>query len=178
MPVRQQMAKDEIAAAAEPQRGRLGDAALVARTSWLLCRAGTHLCAIALAQVIEVMRALPIEAVAGAPSFIRGLCVIRGNALPVIDAGLLLGEGATAAHRLLTIRSGRRTVALAVDTVLGVHALGDDTRNALPPLMRNAAREAVAAIGTLDAELLFFLRATLSVPDELLDRLIGAGAPA
>jgi hypothetical protein len=41
----------------------------------------------------------------------------------------------------------------------------------LPPLLRDAAVEAVAAIGTLDAELLLFLRTARIVPEDLLSRL-------
>ena len=158
---------NETTAAAEALRERSDGVASAGRTSWLLCRAGSHLCAIPLAQVIEIMRHLPIETIAGAPPFVRGLCVIRGAVVPVIDSGLLLGEVATDAARLVAIRTGSRTAALAVDLVLGIHALADDVRNALPPLMRNAASETIAAVGTLDAELLFFLRTTLSVPEDL-----------
>ena len=164
------------ASVAEPGPGPAGSAAAAAGTWWLLCRAGRRLCAIPLAQVIEVMRPLPIEQVSGAPSFVRGLSLIRGAPVPVIDAGLLLGEAASAGRRLLTVRTGARTVALAIDMVIGVHAFADEMRSALPPLVRDAAGEAIAAIGTLDAELLFFLRASLSVPDELIDRLAITGA--
>ena len=169
---------NETTAAAEALCERSDSMATGGRASWVLCRAGSHLCAIPLAQVIEVMRRLPIEMVAGAPSFMRGLCVMRGNVVPVIDAGLLLGETATGAERLLAIRTGSRTVALAVDLVIGIHTFTDDVRGAMPPLMRDAASEAIAAIGTLDAELLFFLRTTLSVPEELLAGLTAAGARA
>ena len=153
-------------------------ATATAPASWLLCRAGSHLCAIPLVHVKEVMRGLPIEPVGGAPAFMRGLSVIRGTVVPVVDAGLLLGETATEAGRLLTIWTGSRTVALAVDMVLGIRAFADDVRSAMPPLMRDAAGETIAAIGTLDAELLFFLRTTLRVPDELHDRLTLAGVRA
>ncbi len=164
------------ATVAEPGRGPSGSAITGGRTSWLLCRVGTRLCAIPLARVIEVMRQLPIEVVPGAPAFVRGLSVIRGAAVPVVDAGMLLGEAATEGGRLLTVRTGSRTAGLAVDLVLGVHAFADDMRSAMPPLMRDAAAETIAAIGILDAELLFFLRTTLSVPDELFDRAAMVGA--
>src|ERR1700704_3300860 len=61
------------------------DADASGRTSWLLCRAGMHLCAMPLAHVIATMRVLPIEAVSGAPSYVRGLCVIRGAPVAVVD---------------------------------------------------------------------------------------------
>jgi purine-binding chemotaxis protein CheW len=171
-----QAANETIVTAAGPAREPAGGAAAAVATSWLVCRVGTRLCAIPLAQVMEVMRQLPIEPVAGAPPFVRGLSLIRGAAVPVIDAGLLLGEAATSGGRLLTVRIGGRSIALAVDLVLGVRAFADDLRSAMPPLMRDAANETIAAIGILDAELLFFLRTTLCVPDELFDRLPAAGA--
>jgi purine-binding chemotaxis protein CheW len=148
------------------------------RTFWLLCRAGTLLCAIPLEHVIEILRVLPIETVAGAPPYVRGLCIIRGAAVPVVDTGVLIGEQATKSGRLITIRAGSRTIALAAETVLGIRAIGAETLNELPPLLRDAAGETIAAIGTLDTELLFFLRTTLIVPPELLDRLELDGAAA
>jgi purine-binding chemotaxis protein CheW len=146
-------------------------------TSWLLCRAGAQY-AIPLEHVIEILRTLPIEAVSGAPRYVRGLCIIRGSAVPVVDTGLLIGSQATKCERLVTIRTGSRTIALAAETVLGIRAIGADKLNGLPPLLRDAASETIAAIGILDAELLFFLRTTLMVTEELLDRLDAGGAPS
>jgi purine-binding chemotaxis protein CheW len=172
------MVSEATAAAARPQRRRSAATAddEGRRTSWLLCRTGTHLCAIPLGHVIEILRVLPIEAVAGAPPYVLGLCIIRGTAVPVVDIGLLIGDQTTNSERLITIRAGSRTIALATETVLGIRAIGAETFGGLPPLLRHAASETIAAIGTLDAELLFFLRTALVVPQELLDRLGPDGA--
>jgi purine-binding chemotaxis protein CheW len=148
------------------------------RAHWFLCRAGTLLCAIPLDQVIETMRLMPVEPIAGAPRYVRGLCIIRGSPVPVVDTGLLLGDQATRAERLVTISAGKRTLALAVETVLGIRAIGTEAVNDLPPLLSDAATEAIAAIGTLDAELLLFLRTARIVPEDLLDRLDAEGAAA
>ena len=174
------MVNEATAAAVRPQPDRAAPTsdAPARRPSWLLCRAGTLLCAIPLEHVIETLRVLPIEAVAGAPRYVRGLSVIRGAAVPVIDAGLLVGDQPTSPERLITIKTGSRTIALAVETVVGISALGAETVTALPPLLRDAASEAIAAIGTLDAELLIFLRAARMVPPDVLDRLIADGASA
>lgn len=141
------------------------------RANWLLCRAGTNLCAIPLAHVIEVMRPLPIETVAGAPRYVLGVCIIRGAAVPVIDTGLLIGAQATRSERLVTIRTGERTTALAAESVRGIAEIRPETLSELPPLLREAAHDTIAAIGTLDAELLFLLRTARIVPAELLDLL-------
>jgi purine-binding chemotaxis protein CheW len=168
----------EASTTVAPERSRMAATtdAEGRRSSWLLCRAGTLLCAIPLEHVIEILRVLPIEAVSGAPPYVRGLCIIRGAAVPVVDTGLLVGDQPTRSERLVTIRTGSRTVALAAETVLGIWAIGGESFKELPPLLRDAARETIAAIGTLDAELLFFLRATRIVPQELLDRLGPDGA--
>jgi purine-binding chemotaxis protein CheW len=146
------------------------------QASWLLCRAGAHLCAMPIEHVIEIMRVLPIEAISGAPPYVCGLCVIRGAPVPVVDAGLLLGNQPTRAKRLVAIRAGSRMIALAVETVEGIRAIGPDAVSQLPPLLRDAATATIAAIGTLDAELLFFLRTARIVPDDLPVRLDADGA--
>jgi purine-binding chemotaxis protein CheW len=130
-----------------------------------------------LAQVAEIMRCLPIEAMAGAPPFILGLCLIRGLPVAVVDTGRLAGLAATRSERLITIRVGSRMIALAVESVLGVRAIAPEAAKELPPLLRDAAGAAIAAIGTLDAELLLYLSAARSVPEALLDSL-AAGAAA
>jgi purine-binding chemotaxis protein CheW len=170
-----------VSEASTQAQPRPGDAAATqdaagGRASWLVCRAATLLCAIPLEHVIEILRVLPIEAIAGAPPFVRGLSIIRGTAVPVVDTGLLVGDQPTKSGRLVAIRTGSRTVALAAETVLGVWAIGAEAASELPPLLRDAARASIAAIGTLDAELVFFLRAARIVPQELLDRLHPDGA--
>ena len=62
----------------------------------------------------------------------------------------------------LRLRSGIRTIADASE---------------LPPLLREAS-EAIAAIGTLDSALLFFLRTARIVPEDLLFHLRADGAAA
>jgi purine-binding chemotaxis protein CheW len=168
----------EATTASQASRRRAGAAANGSDgcASWLLCRAGTRLCALPLDRVIEIMRVLPIEPVSGAPPYVRGICIIRGSPVPVVDTGLLLCDQAIRSERLVTVRTGGRTIAFATEAVLGIRAVGAEAFNQLPPLLRDAATATIAGIGTLDAELLFFLRAARIVPEELLDRLDAEGA--
>src|SRR5579859_3793791 len=87
---------------------------------WLLCRAGPHLCALPLEQIAEVMRPLPFEPLADAPPFVRGVAVIRGVRVPVVDLARLLGQSKSVVTRLITVRAGGRLLALAVGEVLGL----------------------------------------------------------
>jgi purine-binding chemotaxis protein CheW len=141
------------------------------RRSWLLCRSGAHLFGLPLATVIETMRPLPIKAVAGAPTYVRGMTIVRGAPAPVVDLGCLLGGQATQFERLITVATGTRTIALGVETVLGIRSIGPEQLGELHPLLSAAASETIAAVGRLDAELLFCLGAARILPDDLFDRL-------
>jgi hypothetical protein len=54
--------------------------------------------------------------------------------------------------------------------------IGAQAGGQLPPLLRDAARDTITSIGTLDAELLFFLRAARIIPDDVLEHLDAGGA--
>jgi purine-binding chemotaxis protein CheW len=155
------------------------DAGLDSRSTadWLVCRAGAGLCALPLGPVIEIMRPLPIEPVAAPPPGLRGLSVIRGVPVPVLDLAALMGEPGASVGRLVTATVAGRKIAFAVDTVLGVRQIDAAHLAELPPLLRDSARDAVAAIGTLDAELLLLLETGKLLPEGLFDRLAGEAAP-
>ncbi len=136
---------------------------------WLACRIGRHLCALPSASVVETMRPLPLQAMARAPRFVAGVSIVRGAPVPVVDAAALFGESATDARRLVIVRVAGRTIALRVDSVLGLRDMPGETLSELPPLLRQANADIVSAIGLLDAELLLFLRAARLVPEETAD---------
>jgi purine-binding chemotaxis protein CheW len=147
-----------------------------AAAQWLICRAAQHLCAIPLSGVIETMRALPVEPVSGAPFGVRGLAVIRGAPVPVVDLALVLGGSTSEAARFVTVRAEDRTIALAVDTVEGIRSLDTEECDGLPPLLQDAAPEMIAAIGVRDTALTLFLSTTRIVPPDALARLLAEGA--
>jgi purine-binding chemotaxis protein CheW len=131
----------------------------------LMFRAGARTYALDLLHVLEIMRPLPIDAIANAPDFVPGLSMIRGEPTPVVSlASLLTGSGAPPS-RFVVVRAGQRRVALAVDEVLGVFELDPATLHGMPPLVQNAAAGAVDAISALDAQLLFVLHSGNLVPD-------------
>ncbi len=119
------------------------------------------------------MRPLPVQTIQGAPDVVRGVAIVRGAPLPVIDAARLLGANGGAAHeratigRFVTIRVGERFAVLAVEAVLGVRHLPPDSLVELAPLLREAAAETIAKIGALDAQLLVVLQTVRLVPDSV-----------
>ena len=122
------------------------------------------------------MRPLPVTPFAGSPPFVRGLSMIRGGPIPVVDLGALLGgPDPEKATRFVTLRLDGRFVALAVGSVLGVQDL-TGTMSSLPPLLADASAEAVSTLGVLDAELFFVLEAARLVPDSVWQSLEGRGS--
>ncbi len=133
----------------------------------LLCRAGSVLCALPVEHVVETMRPLPLDALPGSPHFVAGMTVVRGAPLPVIVVSRLFGKEEKRPERLVVVRAGDRRVGLALDAVVGVRALPADMLTRLPPLLRDAADDAVSAVGTLDGELMVVLQAARVVPAEV-----------
>jgi purine-binding chemotaxis protein CheW len=153
-------------------------AAEPSRAAWLLCRAGTMLGAVPIEHVIEIMRPLPLEQVAGAPPYVRGLSVIRGAPIPVVDIGLIVNGVPTRAARLVTVRAAARVIALAVDEVIGIAVFTAEAFGQLPPLLRDAAAETIAGVGAADAELVVVLCTSRLVPQHIFAHLDAAGAPS
>jgi purine-binding chemotaxis protein CheW len=137
----------------------------------VLARVASRTCALPLAQVIETMRLQPLHPLAEAPPFVRGLSIIRGVPLPVVDVRVLLGEPAGDAQRLLVVRCGTRRVALAVDEVTGVASLDGAALAATPPLAQSGRPELVAALGALDRQLLMLLETSHLIDETLWARL-------
>ncbi len=147
------------------------------RFSVVLARGQSRVFALPLPYVIETMRPLPTEPVAEMPSFVRGLAVVRGTPVPVVDLNLLLGgtrsEGVT---RFVTLRTGHRLVALAVEQVIGVRQLAAASLDNMPPLLLNAQPDLITAIGALDQQLLLVLQTGRILPDDVWQSLEAHGA--
>ena len=127
----------------------------------------TRLCALPLVHVMETMRPLPIEPIAGAPPFVLGVSIVRGVPTPVVDLAIVLGARGGVPGRFVTIRLANRQVALSVDAILGIRDLDDEQTQALPPLLQEASKDLIEAIGTLDAHILMVLRAGWELPGEV-----------
>jgi purine-binding chemotaxis protein CheW len=123
--------------------------------------------------VVETMRPQPLETLASAPSFVLGVAIIRGAPTPVVDVGALLGSAdPPLATRFITLSVAERVVAVAVEAIVGVRVLPGEALGDLPPLLRDANVDAIAAVGTLDSALLVVLRAARLLPEAAWDDLV------
>jgi purine-binding chemotaxis protein CheW len=108
----------------------------MAQSSVLLVRAHGRLCAFSLSDVWETMRPLPIRPSPRAPSFVLGLARLRGSPTPVIDLSQLLGDDeAFGGSRFVTLGNAADPVALAVESVVGIHELPARALEGLPSVL-------------------------------------------
>jgi purine-binding chemotaxis protein CheW len=139
------------------------------RTAALVVTAGSLVCAIPVEHVVEAMRPLPVELLAGAPPFVRGVSIIRGVPVPVVDLNALLtnADAGGASERLVLLRVADRVVALAVGRVVGLRHLDHSQQHELPPLLTAVGADIIESIGASDAQLLLVLRMTRILPEVL-----------
>lgn len=130
-----------------------------------------RVCALPLRSVVETMRPLPVEPVAGAPTFIVGVSIIRGIPTPVVDLGAVLGARHESAERVVTVRLGDKQVALLVGSVLGVRDLDTANIHELPSLLAGASHDVVETIGTLDERMLMVLQDGWHLPAEVWEAI-------
>ena len=92
----------------------------------LLCRISGQRYGIALSHVREVLRAIAITPVPGAPRLLEGLINLRGETVPVIDVrarfALPASETDPADH-IIVVRAGERLMAIRVDCALEVSSI-------------------------------------------------------
>jgi purine-binding chemotaxis protein CheW len=137
---------------------------------FLIARASGLGIALPLPNVGETMRPQAVKPLPGMPPYVLGLSRIRGQAIPVVHLGALLGAATPApAGRFVTVDTGGRRVALAVDAVIGVRRLDAAALGGVPG-------ELVEALGVMDKELLVVLRAARILPTEVWERLAAAAA--
>jgi purine-binding chemotaxis protein CheW len=151
--------------------------------AYLLFRSGSRVGALALADVREIMRPLPIEHLTGASPPVMGVALVRGMPAPIIDAAQLLGESCLPREkrafpsRFISLKLGARSACLIVDAVLDVRTLSTAQLQATPPVLGTSASEAMSRIGALDRELLVVLSTARMVSDAVWASL-PAAAPA
>jgi purine-binding chemotaxis protein CheW len=96
------------------------------RVRLLIWRAGSARCAAPIERLREIMLAVPVTALPGAPAEVRGLANVRGLLVTVIDGRRLLGEPADRPpEATVLVRHGPRTVGLAVDEVEDLVEISD-----------------------------------------------------
>jgi purine-binding chemotaxis protein CheW len=129
---------------------------------FLIVETGEVRCGLPLKDVVEVMRPQPLRQLAQAPPGVSGVAVIRGEAQPVLDLGVILQREQNTVRRFVSLRAGERLCALAVSAVIGIQAIDPATWRELPPLLKNV--EWAEAISVLDRDLVLLLEGARLLP--------------
>jgi purine-binding chemotaxis protein CheW len=107
----------------------------------------------------EVVTFPELTRVPGAPQHLLGVFAHRGEVIPVVDMGLLVGTGSQSTRRAVLVRLPRGSLALTASTVAGVSPVS----GTLEPLgvsgvhvhLRGPAKGAQRDVAVIDPEGLF-----------------------
>jgi purine-binding chemotaxis protein CheW len=146
----------------------------------LYFRVASRICALPVSEVEETMRPLPIEPLPEMPPFVLGASIIRGAPTPVVDLGAFLsGEKLDGPRRAITVKAGDgRRVALLVSDVMTIGTSDSVSSEAMPPLLRDAAPDAIRTLARLDEGLLTVFQLGRLVPERVFALLEKRGEPA
>jgi purine-binding chemotaxis protein CheW len=97
--------------------------------------------------VHEVLRGMELTPLPGAPALLRGLTLLRGEVLPLVELGPLFGRPATrAGDVILVVGAARPELGLCVDEVEEVTSLPRDTLLAPPAALEASSGGLVSGI--------------------------------
>lgn len=119
---------------------------------YVLTRTGTEHYAFPVEDVLEVAGLEDVTPMPGAPSGILGVRNLRGQVLPVVDLGLMLGVGGgrDTARRLVVVEQAGRQTGLAVDELEDVGSLPETRERPDSPFLTGAAVLDGVLVGIVD----------------------------
>jgi chemotaxis signal transduction protein len=103
-------------------------------------------------RVLEVAELGDLTPVPGSPAEIMGVRNLRGQVIPVIALGNLLGLSASEPGRIAVAEMGGRCAGLAVDAVLDVGELPDSSEQVESAYLTGAVLVDGVLVGILDAD--------------------------
>jgi purine-binding chemotaxis protein CheW len=147
------------------------------RTHALLVRIGDVVGGLPIVDVVETLRPLPIQALAGMPAYVCGLSIIRGSPHAVVDLSrLVTGRAPDTFARFVVVRVGARHMALAVEEVVGVREIETPRLQRMPSLLSESGRHLTAGLGGVDRDLLLMLESSRVLLDDVAQALGSGGA--
>lgn len=122
--------------------------------------------ALPIAEVRETLTLRPITRVWLSPAWLAGIFSLRGDIVPVVDLGVLLGLPATNAgddSRIVVVERGGKLAGMLVDRLCELRTVDAATIEAAPPglapevaaLLRGLVATATGTVRVLDLDALF-----------------------
>jgi purine-binding chemotaxis protein CheW len=148
------------------------------RTHALLVRIGDAVGGLPIADVVETLRPLPIQPLAGMPPYVCGLSIIRGAPHAVVDLSrLVTGHTPAAFARFVVVRVGGHRMALAVEEVMGVREIETPRLQLMPSLLSESGRHHASGLGGVDEGLLLMLASSRVLLEDVARILDSGDAP-
>lgn len=119
-------------------------------------------------QVLAVEQAAGISPVLGAPDYIEGVITLRGDVIPVYSVvnKFHLGGEYPADSRLLLVKLGEMTVAVHVDSVIGIINVPEEHITGRPKMISASGTDFVGHVEEVDGKILLVLELDRLIPKE------------
>lgn len=111
-------------------------------------------------QVRGIEKSLPLTRVPHAPEFVKGVCNLRGNVIPVIDLKKRLSLPETAEEdimRIMIVHVGRFSVGMTIDAANDVVSIEPDDIEPSPSLISGINAEFIQGVAKVNNRLLILL---------------------
>ena len=119
--------------------------------TYLVVKVGDERYAIAVEEVREVRTGLDPTPLPGAPPAVLGLENVRGEVIPVVDLGGLIGAGARDdPAAIVVVEGGGRCAALAVGELLEVMPLSEESAQEDTEMLRSSTLIDGVLVGIVD----------------------------
>jgi len=111
-------------------------------------------------QVRGIEKMLPLTRVPNAPSFVKGVCNLRGSVIPVIDLKKRLGlqpNRDDSNAKIIIVNVGKQTVGMTIDAAADVVSLDSGDVEPSPSLSSGIDAEFISGVAKINNRLLIIL---------------------
>lgn len=111
-------------------------------------------------QVRGIEKVLPLTRVPNAPSFVKGVCNLRGSVIPVIDLKKRLGlssSGDDSNAKIIIVNVGKQVVGMTIDAAADVVSLDSSQVEPSPSLVSGIDAQFISGVAKVSNRLLIIL---------------------
>lgn len=111
-------------------------------------------------QVRGIEKMLPLTRVPNAPSFVKGVCNLRGSVIPVIDLKKRLGLASTeeaSNAKIIVVNIGKQIVGMTIDAAADVVSLDSNQVEPSPTLVAGIDAQFISGVAKVSNRLLIIL---------------------
>ncbi len=110
-------------------------------------------------QVMRIEKMLPLTRVPNAPSFVIGVCNLRGSVVPIIDLKkrLALPSRQDENAKIIIVNAGKQVVGMTIDATVDVSSIESDEIEPSPALVTGIDSQFIQGVAKISNRLLIIL---------------------